>query len=112
MRLLFTATTLLALRLPLAGLLDVRPPQVPATAIARSDTIVGVLDHLSGDTYFAKYTNSMPDTYRVYYKITDGARLVQDTTSMIVRAKSSNTNGPYHCSSNAILSTIKTEKVE
>ena len=80
-------------------------------ATTEDKIITGVLDNIAGDTYYAKFTNSSSDTYRVYYKITDGDKTVQDQTSMVVQGNSSNSNGPYHCSSSAILSITKTEKI-
>ncbi|HSY75116.1 MAG TPA: hypothetical protein VK810_06580 [Dongiaceae bacterium] len=73
--------------------------------------ITGLMDNLSGDTYYAKFSNSSSDTYRVYYTIKDGDKMVQDETSMIVKGNSSNSNGPYHCSPSAILNITKTEKI-
>lgn len=76
-----------------------------------SGTITGVMDGIGGDTYYAKFTNSGDDDYKVYYKITDGGKAIQEETSMVVKARSSNSNGPYHCSSNAAIDITKTEKI-
>ena len=72
-------------------------------------SITGVMDNLSGDTYYAKFSNSTNDTFRVYYTIKDGDKVVQDETSIVVQGNSSNSNGPYHCSSSAVINITKTE---
>jgi hypothetical protein len=72
----------------------------------------GRADGSAGDTYYVKFTNSSTDTYRVYYMVIDGSKVIQDTTSIVVPGKSSNAKGPYHCSPNAVLRTIRMEKVK
>jgi len=80
--------------------------------IASSEgSITGVLENVSGDTNYAKFSNSSPDTYRVYFTITDGDTVVQDKTSIEVQGNSSNSKGPYHCSSSATINITKTEKI-
>jgi hypothetical protein len=72
-----------------------------------SKCITSFLDNLAGDTYFAKFSNSCDQAYNVFYMITDGGKVIQDETSLIVRGKSSNTNGPYHCSPNARINIVQ-----
>lgn len=76
-----------------------------------SGSITGVLENLSGDTYYAKFSNDSGDAYRVSYKITDGGEIVQSETTMVVRGNSSNSNCPYHCSPRAVIIIIKTTKL-
>ena len=74
-------------------------------------SVTAVLENIAGDTYYAKFNNGSSDTYRVFYKITDGGKTVQDETSTVVRGNSSNSNGPYHCSPRAIITITKTERI-
>jgi len=70
--------------------------------------ITTALENLAGDTYYAKFYNSCAQTYNVFYTITDGGTVIQEETSITVRGKSSNANGPYHCSPNARINVLRT----
>lgn len=104
----------------LAGILAIpilspnRIPDKPATiaTVTADECITNYLDNIAGDTYAAKFKNGCGDTYRVYYQIIDGGKVIQDVTSTIVRAKSENSTGTYHCSANAYIKFIKKEAVK
>ena len=66
-----------------------------------SECITSALENLAGDTYYAKFFNSCDQACRVFYTIVDDGKVIQEETSIIVQGKSSNSNGPYHCSPNA-----------
>jgi hypothetical protein len=72
-------------------------------------SVTGILDNIAGDTYAVKFTNTCDDDYRVYYQVIDGDKTIQDTSSAVVRAHSSNSSGTLHCSSNAYIKIIKRE---
>jgi len=86
-------------------------PQPPIRLSSSDGSISAKLDKLSGDNYFAKVSNSGVYAYKVYYRITDGGKVVQDETSIVVWGHSSNSDGPYHCSSTATITITKTEKI-
>jgi len=75
------------------------------------ESITGALENISGDTYYAKFRNSSSTTYRVYYTITDGNILVQEETSIVVQGNSTNSKGPYHCSSSASIHITRTDQI-
>jgi hypothetical protein len=75
---------------------------------ATDDCVTGVLDNIAGDTYAAKFTNTCDDTYRVYYQVIDGDKVIEDS-SAVVAAHGQKSNGTLHCSSNAYLKITKQE---
>jgi len=72
------------------------------------DCVTGVLDNIAGDTYAAKFTNSCDDSYRVYYQVIDGDKIIEDS-SAVVPAHGQKSNGTFHCSSSAYIKITKQE---
>ncbi|MFV5701739.1 hypothetical protein ACM55F_07680 [Flavobacterium sp. XS2P12] len=67
------------------------------------------LDNIAGDTYAIKFYNKCEISYIVYYQIVDMDKIIQETSSAVVKANSGNSSGTIHCSSEAFVKIIRKE---
>jgi hypothetical protein len=74
-------------------------------------TVKGWLENIAGDTYAIKFKNNCDTAYRLYYEVVDKGKIIQETSTTIVKAKSENSTGTIHCSSEAMIKIIKKEKL-
>lgn len=117
-KILFHFGTLTVMLMFVAGghATESRVPSTPASTdqLSRAmpeECIEASLENIAGDTYAIKFKNTCSDDYRVYYQVVDGDAVIEDTSTAIVHANSSNSSGTIHCSASARVKITKKEVV-
>ena len=73
------------------------------------DCITASLENIAGDTYAMKFYNKCDSGYKVYYRVVDRGRIIQETSTVYVKGNSGNSSGTIHCSDEAEIRIIKKE---
>lgn len=78
-------------------------------SVSEDKCIKAYLENLFNDTHAIKFYNKCDTGYRVFYQVTDKGKIIQETSSVYVRANSGNSPGTIHCSPEAVVKIIRKE---
>ena len=96
--------------LPFSFPANIFPEKMNNTFLKEECTPEGYLDNIAGDTYAIKFNNKCDTAYKIYYQVIDKGKIIQETSTTVVKAKSGNATGTIHCSAQAFIKIIKKER--